>query len=129
MLYPQTQQNKFVNWQGDAEFRGEDFTATVTLGNPDVLVGSGRSSVTDAVQVTVTVVCSFKLVKSSYVVRQKQNCDLHLSSSCCRAPVRYRRRTLPPVHNAGSGSGRGAGLSPQAWRGGLSNVFSWQIHR
>lgn len=40
---PQTQQNKFVNWQGDAEIRGEDFTATVTLGNPDVLVGSGRS--------------------------------------------------------------------------------------
>lgn len=73
MLYPQTQQHKFVNWQGDAEFRGEDFTATVTLGNPDVLVGSGRSSVTDAVQVTVTVVCSFKLVKSSYVVRQNQN--------------------------------------------------------
>lgn len=44
----QTQQNKFVNWQGDAEIRGEDFTATVTLGNPDVLVGSGRSSVSDA---------------------------------------------------------------------------------
>lgn len=42
----QTQQNKFVNWQGDAEIRGEDFTATVTLGNPDVLVGSGRSSFT-----------------------------------------------------------------------------------
>ncbi|XP_029976500.1 mitochondrial import receptor subunit TOM40B [Salarias fasciatus] len=37
----QTQQHKFVNWQGDAEFRGEDFTATVTVGNPDVLVGSG----------------------------------------------------------------------------------------
>ncbi|KAM9385245.1 mitochondrial import receptor subunit TOM40B [Pholidichthys leucotaenia] len=37
----QTQQNKFVNWQGDAEFRGEDFTATITMGNPDVLVGSG----------------------------------------------------------------------------------------
>ncbi|XP_069032712.1 mitochondrial import receptor subunit TOM40B [Embiotoca jacksoni] len=37
----QTQQHKFMNWQGDAEFRGEDFTATVTLGNPDVLVGSG----------------------------------------------------------------------------------------
>lgn len=42
----QTQQNKFVNWQGDAEIRGEDFTATVTLGNPDILVGSGRSSFT-----------------------------------------------------------------------------------
>uniref|UniRef100_A0A8C5NDM5 Mitochondrial import receptor subunit TOM40 homolog n=1 Tax=Gouania willdenowi TaxID=441366 RepID=A0A8C5NDM5_GOUWI len=37
----QTQQHKFMNWQGDAEFRGEDFTATVTLGNPDLLVGSG----------------------------------------------------------------------------------------
>uniref|UniRef100_A0A8C6T376 Translocase of outer mitochondrial membrane 40 homolog, like n=2 Tax=Neogobius melanostomus TaxID=47308 RepID=A0A8C6T376_9GOBI len=37
----QTQQNKFVNWQGDADYRGDDFTATVTLGNPDVLVGSG----------------------------------------------------------------------------------------
>ncbi|XP_054619930.1 mitochondrial import receptor subunit TOM40B [Dunckerocampus dactyliophorus] len=37
----QTQQHKFVNWQGDAEFKGKDFTATVTLGNPDVLVRSG----------------------------------------------------------------------------------------
>lgn len=32
-----------MNWQGDIEFKGEDFTATVTLGNPDVLVGSGMS--------------------------------------------------------------------------------------
>ncbi|RXN05431.1 mitochondrial import receptor subunit TOM40-like protein [Labeo rohita] len=37
----QTQQQKFVNWQGDAEFKGKDFTAAVTLGNPDVLMGSG----------------------------------------------------------------------------------------
>ncbi|XP_047239678.1 mitochondrial import receptor subunit TOM40B [Girardinichthys multiradiatus] len=37
----QTQQQKFVNWQGDAEFWGDDFTATVTFGNPDVLAGSG----------------------------------------------------------------------------------------
>ncbi|XP_034029913.1 mitochondrial import receptor subunit TOM40 homolog isoform X1 [Thalassophryne amazonica] len=37
----QTQQHKFVNWQCDMEYRGEDFTAAVTLGNPDVLVGSG----------------------------------------------------------------------------------------
>lgn len=43
---PQTQQQKFVNWQCDAEFKGEDYTATVTIGNPDVLVGSGRSAVT-----------------------------------------------------------------------------------
>lgn len=38
----QTQQQKFVNWQCDAEYRGDDFTAAVTLGNPDVLVGSGN---------------------------------------------------------------------------------------
>ncbi|XP_051999762.1 mitochondrial import receptor subunit TOM40 homolog [Xyrauchen texanus] len=37
----QTQQQKFVNWQCDAEYRGEGFTAAVTVGNPDVLVGSG----------------------------------------------------------------------------------------
>ncbi|MBZ3888726.1 Mitochondrial import receptor subunit TOM40-like protein [Sciurus carolinensis] len=37
----QTQQAKFVNWQVDREYRGSDFTAAVTLGNPDVLVGSG----------------------------------------------------------------------------------------
>ncbi|CAM2107835.1 unnamed protein product [Caretta caretta] len=37
----QTQQSKFVNWQVDGEYRGEDFTAAVTLGNPDILVGSG----------------------------------------------------------------------------------------
>lgn len=38
----QTQQSKFVNWQVDGEYRGSDFTAAVTLGNPDVLVGSGK---------------------------------------------------------------------------------------
>ncbi|KAM4724909.1 mitochondrial import receptor subunit TOM40B isoform 1-T2 [Anableps anableps] len=37
----QTQHQKFVTWQGDAEFRGEDFTAALTFANPDVLAGSG----------------------------------------------------------------------------------------
>ncbi|NWY22890.1 TOM40 protein, partial [Aphelocoma coerulescens] len=37
----QTQQSKFVNWQLDGEFRGSDFTAALTLGNPDILLGSG----------------------------------------------------------------------------------------
>lgn len=36
-----TQQHKFVNWQCDMEYRGSDFTSAVTLGNPDVLLGSG----------------------------------------------------------------------------------------
>lgn len=36
-----TQQHKFVNWQCDMEYRGADFTTAVTLGNPDVLLGSG----------------------------------------------------------------------------------------
>ncbi|MGH0176679.1 UNVERIFIED_CONTAM: hypothetical protein FKN15_073286 [Acipenser sinensis] len=39
----QTQQSKFVNWQVDGEYRGEDFTAAVTLGNPDIIVGSGSN--------------------------------------------------------------------------------------
>ncbi|XP_006115255.2 mitochondrial import receptor subunit TOM40B isoform X1 [Pelodiscus sinensis] len=33
----QTQQARFVTWQFDGELRGDDFTATLTLGNPDVL--------------------------------------------------------------------------------------------
>ncbi|XP_069739288.1 mitochondrial import receptor subunit TOM40 homolog [Phaenicophaeus curvirostris] len=37
----QTQQAKFVNWQVDGEYRGGDFTAALTLGNPDIVVGSG----------------------------------------------------------------------------------------
>ena len=36
-----------MNWQGDVEFRGEDFTATVTVGNPDVLHGSGMCALWD----------------------------------------------------------------------------------
>uniref|UniRef100_A0A3B3QT46 Translocase of outer mitochondrial membrane 40 homolog (yeast) n=1 Tax=Paramormyrops kingsleyae TaxID=1676925 RepID=A0A3B3QT46_9TELE len=39
----QTQQQKFMNWQCDAEYKGDDFTATVTLGNPDALAGSGSN--------------------------------------------------------------------------------------
>lgn len=31
-----------MNWQVDGEYRGSDFTAAITLGNPDVLVGSGE---------------------------------------------------------------------------------------
>ncbi|EPY77530.1 hypothetical protein CB1_001244022 [Camelus ferus] len=37
----QTKQLKFVNWQVDREYQGSDFMAAVTLGNPDILVGSG----------------------------------------------------------------------------------------
>ncbi|XP_061872112.1 mitochondrial import receptor subunit TOM40B isoform X1 [Colius striatus] len=33
----QTHQAKFVTWQFDGEYRGDDCTATLTLGNPDVL--------------------------------------------------------------------------------------------
>lgn len=34
-----------MNWQCDMEYRGEDFTSAVTLGNPDVLVGSGMRKI------------------------------------------------------------------------------------
>ncbi|KAL7978143.1 hypothetical protein Chor_005130 [Crotalus horridus] len=33
----QTQQAKFTTWQFDAEYRGGDYTATLTLGNPDLI--------------------------------------------------------------------------------------------
>nr|XP_048308386.1 mitochondrial import receptor subunit TOM40B isoform X3 [Myodes glareolus] len=34
---PQTQQAKFLTWQFDGEYRGDDYTATLTLGNPDLI--------------------------------------------------------------------------------------------
>ncbi|XP_065276355.1 mitochondrial import receptor subunit TOM40B isoform X2 [Emys orbicularis] len=33
----ETQQARFVTWQFDGELRGDDYTATLTLSNPDVL--------------------------------------------------------------------------------------------
>ncbi|XP_078391966.1 mitochondrial import receptor subunit TOM40B, partial [Cetorhinus maximus] len=33
----QTQQEKFLTWQFDSEYRGDSFTATFTLGNPDII--------------------------------------------------------------------------------------------
>ncbi|KAM6039375.1 mitochondrial import receptor subunit TOM40B isoform 3-T3 [Chlamydotis macqueenii] len=38
----QTHQAKFVTWQFDGEYRGDDCTATLTLGNPDLLGESER---------------------------------------------------------------------------------------
>ncbi|XP_068518878.1 mitochondrial import receptor subunit TOM40B isoform X1 [Anas acuta] len=38
----QTQQAKFLTWQFDGEYRGDDCTATLTLGNPDLLGESER---------------------------------------------------------------------------------------
>lgn len=38
---PQTQQAKFLTWQFDGEYRGDDYTATLTLGNPDLIGESG----------------------------------------------------------------------------------------
>nr|XP_021401767.1 mitochondrial import receptor subunit TOM40B isoform X2 [Lonchura striata domestica] len=37
----QTQRSRFVTWQFDAEYRGDESTAALTLGNPDLLAGSG----------------------------------------------------------------------------------------
>lgn len=38
----QTQQSQFVTWQFETEYRGSDFTAAVTVANPDVLRESGE---------------------------------------------------------------------------------------
>lgn len=37
----QTQQSQFVTWQFETEYRGNDFTAAVTVANPDILRESG----------------------------------------------------------------------------------------
>lgn len=39
----QTQQSQFVTWQFETEYRGSDFTAAVTVANPDVLRESGET--------------------------------------------------------------------------------------
>lgn len=95
-----------MNWQSDIEFRGEDFTATVTLGNPDVLVGSGMSSL----RVTVQPITALTANPTTLL-------------SICR----YCCSTLPPVCNTSSGAGRRTGLPPQARRGRLGHVFSGEI--
>lgn len=41
-LRVQTQQAKFLTWQFDGEYRGDDYTATLTLGNPDLIGESGE---------------------------------------------------------------------------------------
>lgn len=41
-LPAQTQQSKFLTWQFDGEYRGGDYTATLTLGNPDLIGESGE---------------------------------------------------------------------------------------
>lgn len=38
----QTQQSQFVTWQFETEYRGSDFTAAVTVANPDILRESGE---------------------------------------------------------------------------------------
>lgn len=37
----QTQQAQFLTWQFETEYRGSDFTAAVTMANPDILRESG----------------------------------------------------------------------------------------
>lgn len=81
----QTQQNKFVNWQGDAEVRGDDFTATVTLGNPDVLAGSGKFQSANTPGLTFLPLFGivFNFLKSDHLI---YCCALErLLSSACQA--------------------------------------------
>lgn len=39
----QTVQSQFVTWQFESEYRGSDFTAAVTMANPDIFRESGAS--------------------------------------------------------------------------------------
>lgn len=75
IIYWQTQQHKFVNWQCDMEYRGEDFTSAVTLGNPDVLVGSGMIKIgLISYPLFIEEKVTLKL-KSLFQERPRQNCS------------------------------------------------------
>lgn len=75
IIYWQTQQHKFVNWQCDMEYRGEDFTSAVTLGNPDVLVGSGMIKISlISCPLFIEEKVTLKL-KSLFQERPRQNCS------------------------------------------------------
>ena len=39
-LSPQVQDSKWVGYQGSLDYQGSDFTASVTIANPDLLDGS-----------------------------------------------------------------------------------------
>ena len=39
-LSPQVQESKWVGYQGSLDYQGSDFTASVTIANPDLLDGS-----------------------------------------------------------------------------------------
>lgn len=45
----QTLRSQFVTWQFEMELRGSDFTAAVTLANPDILRESGEAGPVDDV--------------------------------------------------------------------------------
>lgn len=68
---PQTQQSKFVNWQVDGEYRGSDFTAAVTLGNPDVLVGSGKRAGPEVGHLAIPAVHAHPLLPGTPVLSEK----------------------------------------------------------
>ena len=40
-MHTQTQKSRWVGYQGTADYQGKDFTASLTLANPNVMTGSG----------------------------------------------------------------------------------------
>ena len=40
-FFPQTQKSRWVAYQGSLDYTGQDFTASATLANPDIITGSG----------------------------------------------------------------------------------------
>lgn len=118
----QTQQHKFVNWQCDMEYRGDDFTAAVTLGNPDVLVGSGMF-VFLKLQGEFVVYIAYSI--HQFVESHNNSCNITIFSGwmmrlqsevmsgsnsylmCiyCNFPLRHFGGPLSPVYHTSIGSG------------------------
>ncbi|XP_054035193.1 mitochondrial import receptor subunit TOM40B isoform X2 [Dryobates pubescens] len=109
----QTHQAKFVTWQFDGEYRGDDCTATLTLGNPDLL-GESVILVAHFLQSV-----SPRLVLGGEMVYHRRPGEegailtlagkyTEVGGDAERRLRRCPRQLLPPSQRAGAGGG-GAG--------------------
>lgn len=98
-IYFQTQQHKFVNWQCDMEYRGEDFTSAVTLGNPDVLVGSGMIKISlISYPLFIEEKVTLKL-KSLFQERPRQNCSRSCNKKSKKCAAKWNIKILFLIMN------------------------------
>lgn len=132
-----TQQHKFMNWQCDLEYRGSDFTSAVTLGNPDVLLGSGLFHFKVQLKRSLLSGGTMQILAEDKDVRRRLQCFDCICCICCNLSVsdflwlvcRHFGCPLSSVHHTGTSSGWWTGLPPEAWRGRNCHLIFGEICR